>query len=150
MAITAIVYGKFLLNQINGAAVVDFDTDTIKVSLHTATYAPNRDTHDFFDDATNEVANGSGYTTGGVTLASIVVALDTAGDFVYFDAADAQWTALTKTFRYAVIYKDTGAAGTSPLIAYIDFGADEVIVATNYALIWQAAAQGGIFKLAAA
>ena len=39
-----------------------------------------------------------------------------------FDAADATFVAVTagSTSEGVVIYKDTGVAGTSPLIAYID------------------------------
>jgi hypothetical protein len=39
-----------------------------------------------------------------------------------FDAADVTFTAVTagSTCEGVVIYKDTGVAGTSPLIAYID------------------------------
>lgn len=51
-----------------GAPNFDFLSDTIKIALLTSSYTPNLDTHDFFDDITNEVANGNGYTTGGATL----------------------------------------------------------------------------------
>jgi len=39
-----------------------------------------------------------------------------------FDADDVVWAAVASgsTFEAVVIYKDTGVAGTSPLIAYID------------------------------
>lgn len=49
----------------------DWDSDAITVTLHTASYTPNLDTHDYVDDLTNELANGSGYTTGGVVLSSL-------------------------------------------------------------------------------
>lgn len=57
MAITASgVYGltleKFL---INGAAL-DLELETNKVALVTDSYTPNYDTHDFFNDLTNEVS----------------------------------------------------------------------------------------------
>lgn len=47
----------------------DFDSDTIKATLHTSSYTINADTHDYVDDLTNEVS-GTGYSTGGVTLGS--------------------------------------------------------------------------------
>lgn len=147
MAVTVTVYNKFKQNQMNGGAV-DLDTDTITVSLHTSTYTPDFDTHDFFDDVTNEVSNGSGYTTGGAALSGKVVSLDTASDFAYFDADDLTWTALTKTFRYAVIRKNTGTASTSPVIALIDFGTNQSPSAIDFTLQWPAPASGAILKFA--
>lgn len=45
----------------------------LKLQLHTSTYTPNRNTHDYQDDLTNEVANGNGYTTGGKAVANPTV-----------------------------------------------------------------------------
>lgn len=123
---------------------VDLDTDTVKVALVTSSYAPNQDTHDFFDDVTNEVT-GTGYTAGGATLGSPVVTLDTTNDRVDFDAADTSWTSSTLTARAAVIYKSTGTASTSPLIAYIDFGSDQVSSAGTFLITWNAS---GILRIA--
>lgn len=58
------------LAQAIGSKNVDWDSDTIKVTLHTSTYAPNLDTHVFVSDLTNELAASGGYSTGGVTLTS--------------------------------------------------------------------------------
>jgi hypothetical protein len=123
---------------------VDLDTDTIKVALVTSSYTPNADTHDFFDDVTNEVV-GTGYTAGGATLATPTVTLDTANDRVDFDADDTQWTTSTITARAAVIYKSTGTASTSPLIAYIDFTTDQISSAGTFLIQWSAS---GILRLA--
>lgn len=51
-------------------ARINFASDTIKCAIATSAYTPNLQTHDFFDDVTNQLANGNGYTTGGATLAS--------------------------------------------------------------------------------
>lgn len=123
---------------------VDLDTDTVKVALVTSSYTPNQDTHDFFDDVTNEVS-GTGYTAGGATLGSPTVTLDTTNDRVDFDAADTSWTTSTITARAAVIYKSTGTASTSPLIAYIDFTTDQVSSAGTFLIQWNAS---GILRLA--
>ncbi len=109
---------------------IDFLTDTIKCSLHTATYAPNQDTHVYFSDLTNEVT-GTGYTAGGVALASKTVTLDAASDETRLDAADPAWTSATISgIRYAVFYKDTTVAATSPLMGYVDLGAQSVSMGT--------------------
>ena len=91
-------------------------SDTIKVALATSTYTPNVDTHDFFNDMTNEVT-GTGYTAGGATLGSKTSTYDTASDQIRLDAADVQWTTSTITARYGVVWYDTaGASTTDPLL----------------------------------
>lgn len=59
---------------------IDLDTDTIKVALATSSYTPNKDTHNYFDDITNEVS-GTGYTAGGATLASKTITLTAAASW---------------------------------------------------------------------
>lgn len=44
---------------------------------------------------------------------------------IVIDADNVQWASSTITARYAVIYKDTGTATTSPLIALVDFETDK-------------------------
>ena len=129
-------------NTTNGR--VDWDTDTIKVALVTSAYTPNFDTHNFFDDVTNEVT-GTGYTAGGATLGSVTITLDTTNDRVDVDAADVSWTTSTITARGAVIYKSTGTASTSPLIAYLDFTTDQISSAGTFLITWNAS---GIVRLA--
>lgn len=129
-------------NTTNGR--VDWDGDTIKVALVTSSYTPNFDTHNFFDDVTNEVT-GTGYTAGGATLASVTITLDTTNDRVDVDAADTSWPTSTITARGAVIYKSTGTASTSPLIAYLDFTTDQVSSAGTFLITWNAS---GILRLA--
>ena len=140
------IYNKFKELSLKGGTSypVDFDTDTIKVALVTSSYTPNQDTHDYFDDVTNEVT-GTGYTAGGATLGSVTVTLDTANDRVDIDAADTSWTTSTITARAAVIYKSTGTSSTSPLIAYIDFTTDQVSSAGTFLIQWNAS---GILRLA--
>lgn len=121
MAVTSKVYAKGLLSFVG--ASINFASDTIKVALATSSYTPNQSTHDFFDDVTNEVT-GTGYTAGGATLASKTAA--TSSLVLTLDAADPSWATSTITARYAIVYKSTGTASTSPLISYIDFGADVV------------------------
>jgi hypothetical protein len=151
MAITTSVYGLFAKGQINGAHPVDLDTDTLKVALLTSTYAPNLDTDEFYSNLTNELANGSGYVTGGLALTTKVVGYDTGGNFAYLDADDSTWTFVgTKTFRYAVLYKDTGTGSTSPLVLLIDFGANEAPTDVDFVLQWAAVASGGVLKVVAA
>lgn len=64
----ALWYREAFLRVVNKE--IDWDTDQINVTLHTNTYVPNQDTHNFVDDLTNEIAATGGYSTGGVVLAS--------------------------------------------------------------------------------
>jgi hypothetical protein len=128
-----VVFDNFKKNIMNGN--IDLDTNTIKVALVTSSYTPTQATHEFFNQVTNEVS-GTGYTAGGATLASAAVSAS-EGKGV-FDANDVTWANSTITARGAVIYKDTGASTTSPIIAYIDFGSDKVSSGGDFKITWNA------------
>jgi hypothetical protein len=123
-------YANGLLSVSNGS--VDLDTDTIKFILLTSSYTPAQGTHDFRDDlGANEASGGSGYTSGGFTLASKTLAVATLT--LNWDAADIS-QAITGgpfAFRYGAWYKSRGgAASADELIGYVDFGAQSVTDAT--------------------
>jgi hypothetical protein len=142
MAVTIVKYDNFLLGQMKGItnAVVDFDTDIIKIALVTSTYAPLPATHDFFDDITNQVT-GTNYVAGGLQLGSPTISISSGG-VVIFDAADCVWSQSASGFanaRYGIIYKATGTAATSRLICYINFGADQGNTVSDFVIVWDAA-----------
>jgi hypothetical protein len=62
------------------AKLINLTSDTLKLMLLTNLYVPNKGTHKFQSDLTNEVANGNGYTTGGQTIGSIAAALTNTND----------------------------------------------------------------------
>lgn len=128
-----VIYNSFKKKIMDGS--IDLDTDTIKVALVTSSYTPDQDVHDFFDDITNEVT-GTGYSAGGAALANKVCSADNTDNEGVFDADDTSWTTATITARGAVIYKSTGTPSTSPLIAYIDFGADKVSSGGTFLITW--------------
>lgn len=130
-----VIYNNFKAKIMDGS--IDLDTDTIKVALVTSSYTPDADTHDFFDDVTNEVS-GTGYTAGGAEITSLAVTVDTTDDEGVFDGADVTWATSTITAAGAVIYKDSGASTTSPLICYFDFGGDKTSSAGNFVVSWNA------------
>lgn len=96
---------RFLEAQIN------WMTDTIKVLLvSTSSYTVNTSTHEFLSDI-----SGSSRIAGPVTLTG----KSTLGGAA--DAADATFTAVSGgSIGAIVIYIDSGAEGSSPLLAYID------------------------------
>jgi hypothetical protein len=129
------LYGNFLAKSLNKE--VDFDTDTIKVALLTSSYTPNQDTHDYYDDVSTYEVSGTGYTSGGATLASKTVTYDSGTNVIVLDAADVTWSSSTITARYAVVYNDSGAsAGAKVLIGYVDFGSDQSSTNGNFTITW--------------
>jgi len=113
---------------------IDLDTDTLKLALVTSSYTPNIAHDEWADVSANEVATGAGYTTGGATLATPVATNSN------IDYDDVTWTALTKTFRYAVCYKSGSGGGlTNPLLFYMlldSTPADIVSTGSNYTIQW--------------
>ncbi len=94
---------------------VDLDTDTIKCQLHTSSYSPT----DADLTASNEHANGNGYTTGGVTLTTITVTNSSGTITIDCTAPDPiRWTASGGSIvaKYAVIIK----SGTTQPLLYCD------------------------------
>lgn len=129
-------YTPFLKKLID--ADVDFLVDDIKVvAVDTGAYTFSA-AHEFLSDIPGGARIGtsgnlaSKTTTGGV-----------------FDAADATFTALTGTSVEAlVVYKDTGVAGTSALIRFIDTGVTGLPITPSGADVtvrWHAS---GIFSVA--
>jgi len=121
-------------------ADIDWSADTIKAILvDTASYTVAIDTHEFLSD----IAGGAIVGTA-VTLGTKTSTLGVA------DAADLSFTGLSSapTIEALVIYKDTGSAATSPLIAYIDTatGLPVAAGATQVNVSWDSGANK-IFKL---
>jgi hypothetical protein len=145
MAVTAKLYGLALKSMAEGKMVLD--SDTLKVMLCSSSYTPAQDTHQFKSDVTNEIT-GTGYTAGGDTLTSVTLTYTAGTNVLALDAADVVWSGSTITARYAVIYDSTPATdATRPLIAYVDFGADQSDSSGTFTITWDAA---GIATITAA
>lgn len=124
-------------NMAGGGGVgVDMNTDTIKVVALTSGYVYNA-AHDMLDDLV--VASNSPTAGGTATLASPTV---TNG---VFDAANTTLTAVTTGFTITqlAIYKDTGTASTSPLIALFD-GLNQATNGGDIVINWHAS---GLYAL---
>ena len=136
---TATVYNSYKTKLLDSSTNIDLSSDTIKLALVTSSYTPNIDTHDFWDDVSANEASGTGYTAGGQALANKAVTTDTTNDKGKFDADDVTWTISSAlTARYAVLYKSTGTASTSPLIGYIDFGSTYTLSSGTLTITWSA------------
>jgi len=144
MTTTAYLYGNSILKL--GNKEIDWDTDAIRVTLHTSSYTPNQDTHDYQDDLTNEVADdGAVYRTGGTVLANCSAAYATATNVASFDADDAIWAGSTISAQYAVLWGSVGTATTAnPLIGYVDFGTTLSTTGGPFTVTWGSA---GVFTI---
>jgi len=110
-------YTHGLIKIIDGT--IDLLADNLQLVLvDTAGYTANLDTDEYLSDinATYRIATSP-------NLSSKTITIDTtpSPDQVMFDAADGTFTSVTGASTEAVVlFKDTGSASTSPLIAYYD------------------------------
>lgn len=132
-AITVKIYGQGMLKTVTGS--IDWDTDTFHLILRDNTDPPDLDADDFRNDLTGELATASGYTSGGVALASPAVTYDSATDQVRLDFADPSWTfSGSVTWRYGDVVKWRGGASSADeVLANLDWGANQT-VSTPYTL----------------
>jgi hypothetical protein len=137
-----VVYNDAKLNGWKG--LFNLPSDSFKVALFTsasvaisATVTPA--TYSSFAADAHEVANGNGYTTGGVSAVSPTLTGGGATGTITFDTADVSWTASGAGFtaRAAVIYDTT----TGYAIAYclLDSTPADVTVASGNTLTIQIA-----------
>jgi hypothetical protein len=138
VAVTVSLYNHTAKRFADGANAVG---DTYKVALYTAATFDAANTT-LAGITKTEVANGDGYTTGGVALTGVAVTtVSTNG--AKFDANDASWSATGSgiTASYAIIYNDTDA--DDPPVALIDFDGSQVAAdGTDFLIVWNAS---GIF-----
>lgn len=95
---------------------IALESDTIKLKYMAVAYSPNIATHQFLSDVSASEASGAPTET----LAGVDVRIDTGNSRVEVDATDVTENTITTTTNKFILYKDTGNAATSPLIACID------------------------------
>lgn len=131
------VYDKHKQYQVDGTAPVDWNTDTIKVALVSSSYTPSITADDYFSDVSAYEVSGTNYTAGGAIISNISVSV--ASNKVVVDGDDVSWASNAGGFtnaRYAIIYKATGTASTSPLIGYINFTGDRGNTIAPLLIVW--------------
>ena len=135
MSVSASIYQNFLYNALH-AKNIDFDSDTIKATLHTSTYSPDLATHAFQDSLTNEVT-GTGYDAGGKTLAGCSVAIVVAASAPSWATATAYTLGqlVRKTTTNAHIYRCV-VAGTSHAATEPTWPTDPGITVTDGTVTW--------------
>ena len=136
MSITTAVCNSFKAELLGG--IHDLDTDTIKIALiktsEAGTYGAATTNYSNVTGNTDEVV-GTGYTTGGNTLASPVISLD--GSVAIVDFADTVWANATISSSGALIYN---ASKSNKAIALISFGGTVTSTAGDFTIQFPAAA----------
>ena len=96
----------------------DFVNDTIKLALYSAgSGAPYTTASTIYESSVSNQVSGTGYTTGGNTLGSPVVANQTNVATLTF--AQTQWTSATFGAAFGVIYNNSAS---DKLVVVLDFG----------------------------
>ena len=123
------LYSKYKEACLTGSPAISLTLDTIKcVLVDTGSYTVNLATDQYLSDI-----------AGGARTATSSALSSKSATLGVFDAADITFTAVSGAVSEAlVLYKDTGSAATSPLIAYIDTatGLPVTPAGTDIAVAW--------------
>jgi hypothetical protein len=110
--VAKVLYPKFKEAMLSHNPSIDFDADTLKVPLVSTSDYSYSAAHQF-KSSVPSYAGTTNQTLGSITLTDGV-----------FDAANVTFTAVSvdgsKAVNTLTPFKDTGVAGTSPLICHID------------------------------
>lgn len=127
---TFTLFTKFKLRQHNGNAI-DFDTDDLRIALISNATSPVtlRNSADFMDDFTE--VTGTGYAPFALTDQTLFE--DTGNSQLQFKTSDAiTWAqngAGATGIYWAILYKHVGAAGSNPVVGYLDLTGPRSLVA---------------------
>lgn len=136
-------FNAFAAAMPNGG--VNLGTDSMKFLLtNTAPVATNSI---YSDISGTELANGVGYTTGGVT-ATLVSSTQSGGIYKYIASlANPTWTASSSMgpFRYAVCY-DSTPASNKWLVGWWDYGSNLTLTSSQQFVI-QLDGTNGVFQV---
>lgn len=105
--------------------------------------ANNKNTWSHYSDITNQVASGSGYTTGGEQIDTGDCAAGATNVCKFVTAADTSWTASSFTCYFAVTHTGaTRTTSTGVLLSYHDLtggtGTGQQVVSGTLTLDWAA------------
>lgn len=112
--------------------------NTFKIALYTGNADLSASTTVY--TTSNEVANGSGYTTGGNTL--VISQSPTSGNnqsavpTAFISFSNTSWTNASFTARGALIYNSTQGDKS---IAVLDFGSDKTVTNDTFQIIFPTA-----------
>lgn len=143
------IFLNTLLNEQNGTAAIDWDTDTIRLALFgvTATVTTVDTSQSFYSSFTAHEVTGTGYTAKGVQLTGVSVSV--SGSYVILMANPVTFTSNAAGFtgaRWGMIFKDSGAPLTSPLKARLDLGTTRSNQGGDLVINWAGASSNKVLK----
>ena len=143
MAITSAVCNTFKTEALRAIHNFTQGGNEFKLALYTSSATLNKSTTAY--TASNEVANGNGYSTKGVALTNVTPALDS--DTACCDFADVSFTSASFTTRGCLIFNDT--ATDDPAVCAIDFGGDKTVSSGTFTIQFPTAdASNAILRIA--
>ena len=137
MPISSVLQNTFKEELLGGYHSFNASGDTpagsaFKIALYTSSATIDTTTTAY--SATNEVASGGGYTTGGEALTNTGVAKSTVTS--YTDFSDVSWTSASFTARGCLIYNSSTISGltTNAAVCSIDFGGDKTVSSGTFTI----------------
>lgn len=115
------------LSEAIGKKLINLSTDTIKAYFTNS--APSTSGDAVLTDLPTQIADGNGYTTGGLTCSCTYTRSGLTSTFALASNLVLTATGAVGPFRYICFYSDTSAA--DDLIAYIDHGSSISMVNTD-------------------
>jgi hypothetical protein len=121
---------------------MNLDSDTCKLMLLDSTYTPDLINHASVSDLTGELADGNGYTAGGIELEGVSISVDSGTGEIVFNCSNLVIMTLTATYRYIVIIDDTPT--NKPLLILVDQITDQIITDLDYVIVIDPTGLAGI------
>ena len=112
---------SFKVDMLNGKQNVA--SDTLKMALYTAYATLDQDTTAY---TTGNEISGTGYISGGKTIANVTI--NSGSNTVYVSFSNVVWDPAQFTTRGALIYNATKSNAS---IAVLDFGSDKIQTGNN-------------------
>ena len=139
--ITSALCTSFKVELLEGDHDFNNGADAYKVALLkanasiTGTYDASTTNYSDVTGNSDELPNGSGYTTGGYALTNVNPTSTSTTAFTDF-SANASWTSATFTTRGCIIYN---TSDSNSAVAVINFGADYSVSGGTFEIQWPTA-----------